>query len=36
MEAGYADQAHLGRESRRLAVTTPQRIVALLAGRPAQ
>ena len=23
MEAGYADQAHLGRESRRLAVTTP-------------
>jgi AraC-like DNA-binding protein len=36
MEAGYADQAHLGRESRRLAVTTPQRIAALLAGRPAQ
>ena len=35
MEAGYADQAHLGRESRRLAVTTPQRIAALLAGRPA-
>ena len=36
MEAGYADQAHLGRESRRLAVTTPQRIAALLADRPAQ
>jgi transcriptional regulator GlxA family with amidase domain len=36
MEAGYADQAHLGRESRRLAVTTPHRIAALLADRPAQ
>jgi transcriptional regulator GlxA family with amidase domain len=36
MEAGYADQAHLGRESRRLADTTPHRIAALLAGRPAQ
>jgi transcriptional regulator GlxA family with amidase domain len=36
MEAGYADQAHLGRESRRLAVTTPHRIAALLAGRLAQ
>jgi AraC-like DNA-binding protein len=35
MEAGYADQAHLGRESRRLADTTPHRIAALLAGRPA-
>ena len=36
MEAGYADQAHLGRESRRLAVTTPHQIAALLAANPAQ
>lgn len=31
LEAGYADQAHLVRESRRLAATTPRDIVALLA-----
>jgi AraC-like DNA-binding protein len=36
IEAGYADQAHLGRESRRLAVTTPQQIASLLANLPAQ
>jgi AraC-like DNA-binding protein len=31
LEAGYADQAHLVRESRRLAATTPREIAALLA-----
>lgn len=31
VEAGYADQAHLGREARRLAATTPGQIAALLA-----
>jgi len=32
MEAGYADQAHLVRESRRLAATTPREIAALFAA----
>jgi len=31
LEAGYADQAHLVRESRRLAGATPGEIAALLA-----
>jgi AraC-like DNA-binding protein len=31
LEAGYADQAHLVRESRRLAATTPREIATLLA-----
>jgi AraC-like DNA-binding protein len=31
LEAGYADQAHLVRESRRLAAATPREIAALLA-----
>ena len=31
VEAGYADQAHLGREARRLAAATPGEIAALLA-----
>jgi AraC-like DNA-binding protein len=33
LEAGYADQAHLVRESRRLAATTPREIAALLVPR---
>jgi transcriptional regulator GlxA family with amidase domain len=33
VEAGYADQAHLGRETRRLAATTPGQIAALLTDR---
>ena len=32
--AGYADQAHLTRESRRLAGGTPGEIAALLADKP--
>ncbi len=31
-EAGYADQAHLIRESRRLAGSTPREIARLFAG----
>jgi len=31
LEAGYADQAHLVRESRRLAATTPREIEVLFA-----
>jgi AraC-like DNA-binding protein len=31
LEAGYADQAHLVRESRRLSATTPRELAALLA-----
>jgi AraC-like DNA-binding protein len=34
LDAGYADQAHLVRESRRLAATTPRRIAALFANAP--
>jgi AraC-like DNA-binding protein len=33
VEAGYADQAHLGREARRLAAATPGQIAVLLADR---
>ena len=36
LEAGYADQAHLGRESRRLAAATPRQIAALAVDRRAQ